>query len=552
MKPSRPWLLLCFSLLIFGCRNQDESRIHQVWNYIRERPDSALTVLNEYDLADLHSRRAQAEYALLKSIALDKNFIDLQVDTLIRPALEYYEKWGNNREKMLSWYYLGRVQVNAKEYNDAIISISRADDYASYCDDPYQDALIHMAKENIYNNTHNHSEALEEAMAGVRIFENLGEIALALKATRHLANDYLVMRDFAHADSLYKIIIDNPASDSSLVAKCLLHYARSLALQAEYSKALQYYVKGIKEYHGTMNIQQAGMYAVSHFYSGDPNIGRSIKNTLDHKQSSRGMYLWVAYKESLLAEHHAEALSFYQELTALEDSVAVNTMEQSIIKSQRDYRQKSSEVFQLQSERQRYIILAIITVFLLIGLLTFLVFRQFMIKQRLKEERMIASHEEIKQLFKETDEQNHVLKSELTLARKQYVSAFKKQFSKIARLSEIYFRTSDSRDAREKVYREVRELSSFITKDTRTYRQLEKNVNNGLSNAMKLFREEYPDLEEKTYRFVCYLMAGLPASTISLLTGWSNNNIYVRKNRLLDSIRSNITKHRDLFILAIE
>ena len=146
---------------------------------------------------------------------------------------------------------------------------------------------------------------------------------------------------------------------------------------------------------------------------------------------------------------------------------------------------------------------------------------------------------------------NTLLNDELLAARKQYVSAYKKRFSKIASLSETYYRTSGLKDARELVYREVREVSSFISKDSRTYRQLEKNINSGLSNAMELFRMEYPREKEEDYRFVCYLMAGFPASTISLLTGLTSSNVYVRKNRLLERLRKDSVEHRDLFLLVI-
>ena len=104
----------------------------------------------------------------------------------------------------------------------------------------------------------------------------------------------------------------------------------------------------------------------------------------------------------------------------------------------------------------------------------------------------MSSQEGIKKLLVEADERNSALNDKLALTRRQYVSAFKKRFTKIAHLSETYYRTSNSKDSRERVYREVRDLSSFITRDTRTYRQLEKNVDANLSNAMAWYREEYP------------------------------------------------------------
>lgn len=552
MKNLRPGLLVCSFLLFFGCRNQDESRVHQVWDYIKERPDSALTVLNEYDLADFRSRRSQAEFALLKSIALDKSFIDLQVDTLIRPALEYYEKWGNDREKMLSWYYLGRVQVNAKEYNDAIVSISKAEEYSTRTDDLFQQGLIHMAKENIYSFCYNNSEARHEALQGIDAFEKINEKTLALKAKRKLAMDDVALKDFHHADSILLSIINREDIDSSFYARCLFNYAWSKTLQEDYAEAINYYNIGANEYHGKMTLPEIGMFGVAHIKFGDSIIAEEIMHQLASIPSARTQYLRLCYERSLAHGDLTEALQHYQGLIAIEDSIAIQTMEQSIIKSQRDYQRQSSEVFRLQSERRKLSIIAILFAGFFAIVIFYWAFRTMKSHYRKEKEILLSAINEAKRLTIEADEKSSALNDELILARKQYVEAYKKRFSKIAHVSEIYYQTSGSKNARELVYKEVRDLSSFITKDTRTYRQLEKSINAGLSDSMEWYRTEYPGQEEKNYRFVCYLMAGFPASTISLLTGLSTSNVYVRKNRLLDAIRNGNAAHKDLFILVLE
>ena len=552
MKTLRTLPLFLFLIVYYGCGNQNGTQVHNVWNYLYERPDSALAKLNDYSLSDFNSNRSRAEFALLKSIALDKNYIDLTADSLIRSALDYYDKHGDVREKMLCWYYLGRIQANSGDYNDAIVSISRAADYSARTGDEYQKGLIHMAMENIYSNSHNHSEALLEAKLGVEQFEKIGEAAQAAKAKRKLALDYLSLRDFHHTDSLLFLLINNPCSDSSLVARCALEYARSLVLQERYDESLAFFSMGLDEYHGSLSIPQAGMYAIAQYHLGHPSIATEIKNQLAKVPSARNTYLSICLQESLLAGNSQQAMNYQKELMQWEDSIAVHAMEQSIIKSQRDYRQKSSEVFRFQSERRKLILLGVVTISLLLLILAALGVERLRKHHQKKIEKMVASQEEARNLLKELGEENVVLNNQLAIARRQYVIAYKKRFSKIAHLSETYYRTSGSTDSREMVYREVRDLSSFITKDTRTYKQLEKSVNTGLSDVMKWYREEYPGLKEYDYRFVCYLMAGFPASTISLLTGLSANNVYVRKNRLLESVRNGSAKHRNLFLITIE
>ena len=544
--------LLCIALALFiGCQNQVTTRVHNVWTYIQEKPDSALTVLEEYSLSDFHSRRGRAEYALLKSISLDKNYIDLKTDSLISPALQYYESNGCKKERMLCWYYLGRIQANASEYNKAIVSVTRAGDYLQEMNEPYYEALVHMSKEIIYNNTYNVSEALEEAQAGASLFESIGETRQYLIALRRVALDYFALRDMHKADSVLLSIITHPLADSSLVGRCYLILGRSRVLQQKYGEAMEAFDTGMKQYHGSMNVSEAAAYAYASFKAGDRESCDRILSMLEANPSARGQYLQQRYLISKDLGQYKDAMEYQRSLIELEDSIAVRTMDQSVVKAQRDYQHQSREVFRLQAEKRRVFIWWIVTIALF--LLAAVLFVSLYYKRKRKEEvaRLTAAYSDVQSLLRESDDVNNGLNEQLTSARKQYVEAYKKQFSNIARISEAYFRTSGSKGARDRIYEEVRDLSSFISTDNRTYKQLERNVNKSLSDAMSLFRQEFPDRDEKEYRLVCYMMAGFPASTINLLTGLTASNIYVRKNRLLEYIRSSDVPHRNLFLLVL-
>ena len=100
-------LLTAILLVLSGCRTK--SNVEDVWGYIQERPDSALHVLEGIDTLQLHSASLRAQYSLLYTMALDKNYIDTSDFRLILPALAYYENHGNANGKMLSDYYAGRL-----------------------------------------------------------------------------------------------------------------------------------------------------------------------------------------------------------------------------------------------------------------------------------------------------------------------------------------------------------------------------------------------------------------------------------------------------------
>lgn len=71
--------------------------------------DSALAILYGIDESELDYHGGEAHYALLKSMALDKNYIDITDDSLIAVAHKYYDKHGDTYHRMLSKYYYARV-----------------------------------------------------------------------------------------------------------------------------------------------------------------------------------------------------------------------------------------------------------------------------------------------------------------------------------------------------------------------------------------------------------------------------------------------------------
>ena len=545
------WLVL---LLSVACRNQEGARIHQVWNYIKERPDSALSLLNKYSLSDFGAGQPKAEYALLKSIALDKNYVDVTSDSLISVALDYYDRKGNARERMLSWYYLARVQDNAKDFNNAIVSLSRAEEYLAKAEEPYYEGLIHMERESLYNRTHNNTEALVEAKRGMDAFESIGESKQARIARRRVGLDYLANQDFKGADSIFLSMASDKDADSLYRADGYFHFARSKVLQEDYVNALILFETGITQYKGRLSREQAGAYAYSLYMNGRKDEGKALLARLA-KDTSKQAEAVVSYYRYLIDQEEGDyrkALQYVKNTMETEDSIARQTMEQSVIKTQREYQQKNRELYQAQAEMRKLSIVGLVILLVLLVWIAITILLYISRRNNQKVAALVSAEEEAKSLLKQINQQNEDLSDQLSQTRKKYIAAYKKRFSKIAHLSETYYTTSGMKDGRDIVYREVSELASFIAKDAHTFRQLERNINSNLSNAMALYREEFPGLEEKEYRFVGYLMAGFPASTIALLTGLSASNVYVKKMRLLASISSSDVPDKQHFVMVLE
>ena len=93
---------------------------------MEQRPDSALALLRRIDTLRLSAQHDRARYAMLLSMALDKNYIDLKDFHVLQPAIDYYEDHGTPTEQMRTFYYQGRIYENAGNMSKALQTYLKA------------------------------------------------------------------------------------------------------------------------------------------------------------------------------------------------------------------------------------------------------------------------------------------------------------------------------------------------------------------------------------------------------------------------------------------
>lgn len=126
-----------------------------------------------------------------------------------------------------------------------------------------------------------------------------------------------------------------------------------------------------------------------------------------------------------------------------------------------------------------------------------------------------------------------------------------KQYDLLNKLSGIYYETHVCRKDKDAIYKYVSTEIEKLGSDRNAISQLEDLVNRHKDNIMAVIRRELPDLTEMEYRLLCYLCAGFSAKAISVFTGDSTNNIYVKKSRLKRTIMNLDMSIRDIIMDAI-
>lgn len=146
------WSILFIVICLASCNSHSAhwDTLSQVEAYIEEKPDSALITLEQIDLSELSGKEEKAKYALLYSMALDKNFVDKTDFEVLQPAIDYYENNGSATDKLRTCYYQGRIYQNMGNDALAMESYVNAINNGETSDDLLTKARLYVAQGNIY------------------------------------------------------------------------------------------------------------------------------------------------------------------------------------------------------------------------------------------------------------------------------------------------------------------------------------------------------------------------------------------------------------------
>ena len=201
------------AMTIVSCKDARKSEtfrvLEDVDSYIEARPDSALAVLEGIDKSELTSKELEAKYALLLSQALDKNYIDLQSDSIIAPAVRYYENHGTPDERLKMYYYSGRIKQNSGDYEGAMERFVKGESYGDECTDKALLGRLYAVKQYVYQETINYPSAIPNAQLAADAFLEAEDVHKYLLEINDLAILYQLTHDEAKHAECMNIIKEN-------------------------------------------------------------------------------------------------------------------------------------------------------------------------------------------------------------------------------------------------------------------------------------------------------------------------------------------------------
>ncbi|MDE5793856.1 MAG: hypothetical protein K2I08_03965 [Muribaculaceae bacterium] len=205
-----PIILFSIILSISGCDKRSDTvrkSLDLAESLMESHPDSALSVINSINDSDMTEYSQKARFSLLKSMALDKNYIDTTTFDILQPAINYYIKKGSPDERLRTYYYMGRIYQNRNELDSALHSFIKALDNIDRCRDSLTIARTLVAQSIIYESYYDFDICTNNYLKAAQIYRDKSLKNHEFDCLFNALDGMIILENKEHADEILKSLI---------------------------------------------------------------------------------------------------------------------------------------------------------------------------------------------------------------------------------------------------------------------------------------------------------------------------------------------------------
>ena len=223
-------IILLLTFVAISCRQDAPVNkiLEQVDSYIEQYPDSALNTLRDITPTQLPNREIRARYALLLSMALDKNYIDTSDFSVLQPAIDYYTKQGTATDKLRMYYYKGRIHSNSGNEEAAMEAYVQGLDKGTASDDYLTRARMLYSKGRMHYDLRDFDKYIECMKEAALFFEKGGNKASLFNSNINVYYGYSSQRDsikaYRQLDYLAQILDTSNTGQKQKYYEALLNF----------------------------------------------------------------------------------------------------------------------------------------------------------------------------------------------------------------------------------------------------------------------------------------------------------------------------------------
>lgn len=547
-------LVILLSVLLSSCQLFHITEIlDTAERQLAEHPDSALATMRSIRRFDLLKPQVRARYGVLYSAVLDKNYIDIASDSLIRFSADYYDLYGTPEQRMRAYYYLGRTQENAGQILPATLSFLDAAQYTDRVDDNYLKGLLYSSLGTVYASYYKGEKSLQYYKQSYNYYKAAGLLQHQAFLLYKKATIYNYLQQFDKSiDALHCALKLADSIDYTLLKKwAKLELCATYCYAGDYDASYQCLRQCENEYpfeemytYSTICGVAASCYSYKgDKYRSDTLIDRGWKLAIN-KTDSVSMQIYSAHK---LVRHNNSTEAYKEYVTGLHKFVNIlqNQLNVNIELVEQEYFSNKVDQITRSTRRTKLSILLIC----IIGILVILILCIRIIR---RHKRNIATKDrEISEyLAAIADLKNNIAdQSQSSFALLNEVMNDK--FELVNNLCNTYYESEDSQRQKDIIFKKVKGIIAEIRDGGEYFSTIEDNTNRCRNNILLRLKADFPNLSSDEYRLACYLCAGFSTQAICLFFGCTNEALYRRSYRLREKIKHTNSPSKDDYLLYI-
>ncbi len=189
-----------------GSNPEIDRQLTKAEEIMEQHPDSSMAILSGIDWAKLGSDKERARYALLMSMALDKNYINTTTFDVLQPAIDYFLDKGKGTpdDKLRTYYYQGRIFQNKGERDNALNSFVKGIDNSLNNTDSLTLVRTLVAQAYLYYEFYDFESYTNANLRAAKICKKLSHRDYEFICLLNALNGAIVLDDKNIADSLLK------------------------------------------------------------------------------------------------------------------------------------------------------------------------------------------------------------------------------------------------------------------------------------------------------------------------------------------------------------
>lgn len=377
--PIRIIITVCLTIIIFaivGCdrHNGASEKLNLAESLMDSKPDSALSILNAVNVETLNGKKDKARYALLKSMTLDKNYIDTTSFDILQPAIDYYLRKGTADEKLRTYYYQGRIYQNRENNDSAMQSFMRGREYCGIASDTMTMANLMVAQATILYSTYKFKDYICINLDAAKLYKAIGRPDYEMSCLANALDGSIITNDKQLADSILSVVELRARENEELrssISPYILSYAVNFGNDQEVVDIIHHY-DSIQVMDDIIKVDLAEAYCKIGDSYNAMRVINSIPSTSEHKTSLK--YLALKPNVLELTGDFKGALEAYREFSITLSSMHQDIFSHDLLFAKERHEMEKSTLLKIQG-RDRIIWLSLCLTFVLLIIVGYIYYR---------------------------------------------------------------------------------------------------------------------------------------------------------------------------------